>query len=367
MYQNRQRIKYMKHFTAGNDIITNMDNLLPENSRKKWTAVFVAFIVLFTAACLGYMNLNYDSLARYPFRDENSRELIKKYLNDEEIAYIIEYSIPPNMFVAYIDSPGFNIYHAAEYKKLSEQQWQKTPAMIVKMVEETLPYMDVDTLMTYLIDGNYSFEDVEAYIGNDEYMKNSELVMFAGETDVFLDASKTVSTREPALKTVDPEKIRTKDGKHIQLTDTAANALYNLCDAVSTNLDSSKACGGLVISEGYISYEEQEERYEAAAEQYGDNARFYEPLPGHSEHQLGLAVDFCVNGIMDESFEKTRQAQWLESNAWKYGYLQTWNVSDEPATGIKGQNWHYRYVGLTLAETIHGMGITFAEYITRYN
>ncbi|MCR5230331.1 MAG: M15 family metallopeptidase [Solobacterium sp.] len=344
-----------------------MDNLLPETSRKKWTAVFVAFIVLFTAVCLGYMNLNYDSLARYPFRDENSRELIKKYLNDEEIAYIIEYSIPPNMFVAYIDSPGFNIYHAAEYKKLSEQQWQKTPAMIVRMVEETLPYMDVDTLMTYLIDGNYSFDDVDAYISSGDYMQNSELVMFAGETDVFLDAAHTVSTRRPVLKTVDPEKIASKDGKRIQLTETAANSLYNLCTDISRGLESSRACAGLVISDGYISFDDQAERYEDAVVSFGDNARFYEPMPGHSEHQLGLAVDFGISGIMDESFEKTRQAQWLESNAWKYGYLQTWNVSDEPVTGIKGQNWHYRYVGLTLAETIHGMGITFAEYITRYN
>ena len=34
--------------------------ILPEPQRKRWTAFFVAFVVLFTAVCLGVLNYNYD-------------------------------------------------------------------------------------------------------------------------------------------------------------------------------------------------------------------------------------------------------------------------------------------------------------------
>ena len=126
----------MKQFICRNDIIENMSTvkLLDEKPRKRWTAIFVGVVVSIAITCISIMNIHYDELARYPYKDERSRELIKEYKNKEEIDYIIEYSIAPNVFISFIQADDFNIYHATEYKKLSEVMWMESPEHIVEMV-----------------------------------------------------------------------------------------------------------------------------------------------------------------------------------------------------------------------------------------
>ena len=151
----------MKQFMCRNDIIEDMSTvkLLDEKTRKRWTAIFVGVVVCIAITCISIMNIHYDELARYPYKDERSRELIKEYLNKEEIDYIIEYSIAPNVFISFIQADDFNIYHATEYKKLSEVMWMESPEHIVEMVEKTRNAMDIDTLARYL--EHYTFNDID--------------------------------------------------------------------------------------------------------------------------------------------------------------------------------------------------------------
>lgn len=348
-----------------NDIMQSMWKdaaILPEPQRKRWTAFFVAFVVLFTAVCLGVLNYNYDSLARYPYKDEKSRQLIKHYLNQEEIDYIIEYSIPPNMFIAYIQCPGFSIYHAAEYKKLSESEWMESPAHIVTMVEETRQVMDTDTLIAYLADGNYSYSDLHEYLTEgDPYHSGSTLVSDASGTDLWLDDSLTVSTRIPSGLAVLPAEWCV-NGNAVSVLDETRNALSGLMDAMSLAMNNGLESGGLLISRGYVSFEDQEKLFEKAQETYGKDASLYVSYPGHSEHQLGLAVDFAVSGIPEDSFEKTAQSQWLEAHAWEYGFVRSYAKQDELLTGKYESYSHYRYIGTELAVSLHEQGITFAQY-----
>ena len=81
---------------------------------KRGRRLFVISLLVVSLLSIAWMNTKYDSLSRYPYTDQKSRQLIKKYLNKSEIEYIIEYSIAPNMFIAYIQEDGFNIYHASE-------------------------------------------------------------------------------------------------------------------------------------------------------------------------------------------------------------------------------------------------------------
>ena len=344
-----------------NDIISVMYEVETLEGKQKqiWTAVFVAFIVVFSFCCLQYMNIHYDPLARYPYRDETSRALIRKYLNQEEIEYIIEYSIPPNMFIAYIQEDGFSIYHAAEYKQLSISQWDESPANIVKMVEETRNIMSVDELEVYLLDNNYVYDDIHAWITNPNE-EATALVPYAFNPDTWLDALHTVSTRKPMLVLL--TAIPTADDKAIEVHESVETALTSLCSGMRTSLSSTRACAGLTVEEGYISNERQSTRY-ASAMQNGQNpVQRQQELPGHDEHQLGLAVDFAVDGIADEYFDKTIQSKWLQENAWKYGFVNTWNEADEGLTFHQAEPWHYRYIGVDLARTIHESGLSFARY-----
>ncbi len=323
--------------------------LLSEKPRKKWTAIFVTSIVCIAIACISIMNIHYDELARYPYKDERSRKLIKEYLNKEEIDYIIEYSIAPNVFISFIEADDFNIYHSIEYKILSEVLWDETPEHIVEMVEKTRDLIDVETLANYLKD--YSFDDVEAYLTkSDSYSESSTLVERANGTDIYLDDTHTVSTRIPTnlqeLKETIPSSYTVLVDERIQ------EPLEELCSSISADIDSNNGCGGLSISTGYVSYENQKALYEDAKTKLGDNVDSYVAKPGHDEHQLGLAIDFNVVGLLDDSFYLSEQSDWLKEHAYEFGFIET----------NDGEDYHYRYVGKEVAKEIYETGITLKEY-----
>ena len=71
--------------------------------------------------------------------------------------------------------------------------------------------------------------------------------------------------------------------------------------------------------------------------------------PGHSQHQLGTAIDF---GSIDVSFARTPAGQWLLANAWRYGFSLSYPEGQEALTGYSWEPWHYRYVGRAAAGLI---------------
>ena len=128
--------------------------------------------------------------------------------------------------------------------------------------------------------------------------------------------------------------------------------LTNLCNDINSSFKSTQGCGGLEVEKGYLSYERMMDYAEA-------NERF---TPGHNEHQLGLAIDFTVPGILHDDFHLTEQSLWLQDNAWKYGFVRTYTEGDEEITGQVASSTHYRYVGKELARMIHDSDSTFAKY-----
>ena len=88
-------------------------------------------------------------------------------------------------------------------------------------------------------------------------------------------------------------------------------------------------------------------------------------LPGTSEHQTGLAVDFAIyeNGIYNDDIkEDDKEAIWLKDNAWKYGFILRYPKGKEDITGFNFEPWHYRFVGLELALELYQTNQTLEEY-----
>ena len=77
-------------------------------------------------------------------------------------------------------------------------------------------------------------------------------------------------------------------------------------------------------------------------------------IPGHSEHQTGLAVD--LNGP-DETYA------WLAENCWDYGFILRYPDDKIELTGIIYEPWHYRYVGVEAAKQINELGMCLEEYV----
>lgn len=80
---------------------------------------------------------------------------------------------------------------------------------------------------------------------------------------------------------------------------------------------------------------------------------------GHSEHQTGLAVDFTTNSgqcTLEACFADTAEGQWLAENAWRFGFILRYVEGESDIHGYIFEPWHFRFVGVELAEEIHRQG-----------
>jgi len=82
--------------------------------------------------------------------------------------------------------------------------------------------------------------------------------------------------------------------------------------------------------------------------------------PGESEHQLGIAVDINSDGNRSTGEEVY---QWLEENAWKFGFIRRYPPGKSSLTGVNSERWHYRYVGEEAALAIYGNQLCLEEYL----
>ena len=100
-----------------------------------------------------------------------------------------------------------------------------------------------------------------------------------------------------------------------------------------------------------------------SAKEAKKRAEKYVAIPDTSEHQLGLSVD--INADTDKcSSEKVYQ--WLDENAYKYGFVKRYPEDKTDITGISNKPWHYRYVGTTVAKIMKEENLCLEEYLEKY-
>ena len=127
----------------------------------------------------------------------------------------------------------------------------------------------------------------------------------------------------------------------------AAQALFAEAEAQDVN--------GFIITSGYRSRARQQEIYD-------ETPAGYAALPGQSEHETGLCFD--VTAFSDSGdFGSTPQYAWLIANCWDYGFILRYPDGTSDVTGIQGENWHFRYVGVDAAREILARSITLEEYL----
>lgn len=100
-----------------------------------------------------------------------------------------------------------------------------------------------------------------------------------------------------------------------------------------------------------------------SAKEAKKRAEKYVAILDTSEHQLGLSVD--INADTDKcSSEKVYQ--WLDENAYKYGFVKRYPEDKTDITGISNEPWHYRYVGTTVAKIMKEENLCLEEYLEKY-
>ena len=137
--------------------------------------------------------------------------------------------------------------------------------------------------------------------------------------------------------------------------------------------DDARADGlQLFVREGYRTQEEQQEILDEKIDAYRHEgltrflaekmAKEWVAIPGTSEHQLGIAID--INADTDVC-SKDELYSWLTDNSYKYGFICRYPANKENVTGVKNEQWHYRYVGKEAAAEMHASGLCLEEYIVQ--
>ncbi|WP_227874335.1 M15 family metallopeptidase [Tumebacillus algifaecis] len=122
----------------------------------------------------------------------------------------------------------------------------------------------------------------------------------------------------------------------------------------------------LSVASAYRSHATQTQLFNYYVSTQGETeARRYSAVPGHSEHETGLAVD--VSGrdgacAVEDCFADTKEAKWIAKNAVKFGFIIRYPKGKEAVTGYAYEPWHLRYVGQDLAAAITAKNVTMEEY-----
>lgn len=124
----------------------------------------------------------------------------------------------------------------------------------------------------------------------------------------------------------------------------------------------------IVLVSGWRSLEEQQRIWDATLAESGlAFTQQYVAVPGHSEHQTGLAVDL---GLKRESldpvcpkFPYSGICQTFRQAAARYGFIERYPAGKEAITGIGHEPWHFRYVGAPHAAIMADNDLTLEEYI----
>lgn len=219
---------------------------------------------------------------------------------------------------------------------------------------------NIDRYLTYLkINSDKDLDDVIAIVN-----VKADQEWYTNITNTDLTYNDTLLTNKFYQLQSDYEPNDLKDisniysyGENQKLRNDAFNAFIQMFkDAKKENIT-------LIINSSYRSYQEQEKIYNKYVARYGEEeAKKKAAKPGHSEHQTGLAADIQTYNSNQDNFEETDAFRWLQNNAYKYGFILRYPKDKEYLTGYSYESWHYRYVGLEIAQYIHENNITFDEY-----
>ena len=151
----------------------------------------------------------------------------------------------------------------------------------------------------------------------------------------------------------------------VQVEPHMANALEALVQA-------AKEDGfALVFTEGYVSYEEQQVRYEAEVKRLMEEedlttvmartqARLTVPMAGECDMQTGLCVRLDAD---PDTFGESRTCSWLRSNMGQYGFVFRYPADKEDFTGCQEDLTVIRYVGSAHATAMQQRSMCLEEYI----
>lgn len=128
------------------------------------------------------------------------------------------------------------------------------------------------------------------------------------------------------------------------------------------------ADSAIVPVSGHRSMKEQIAIYQNSLRDNGEAfTNQYVALPGHSEHQTGLAIDLGLNqekiDFIRPYFPYEGICGDFRKAAPDFGFVERYPKEKEAITGIAHEPWHFRYVGYPHSRIMEERRLTLEEYI----
>ncbi len=186
------------------------------------------------------------------------------------------------------------------------------------------------------------------------------LPVYGDEVNLFV-----INESQPAEADVVPQL---EEAEGVQVDARIADAVTLLAAAARED--------GLVLAfeEGYVSYREQERRFEEKVDQLMEEegltavmarveAKAQVPEAGESDFQTGMCLRVQATGDA-ESFEKSKTYSWLRSNLGKYGFIFRYPEGKDSVTGCAYDPTVIRYVGSAAAAAMQQRSMCLEEYLS---
>ncbi|AEY64418.1 M15 family metallopeptidase [Clostridium sp. BNL1100] len=234
-----------------------------------------------------------------------------------------------------------------------------SPAVLY--VSKNSNYLKIMTLNNnlYITDINQNF-DLKKY---------SEVGVESSKTKILVNKDNPLDKNNMNVDLVDIDSnkiVLEKPG--LKLDSSAAKALYSMLASARRD-----GVAGFVLNSAYRSEATQKEIFTYNLSVFTKTSKTYMEalektrllvaMPGFSEHQTGLAVDlFSVKGWHRSDFKGTKEQIWLDSNAYKYGFILRYGSNKTEVTGATYEPWHFRYTGIPLSTYLFSKGLCLEEF-----
>jgi D-alanyl-D-alanine carboxypeptidase len=124
------------------------------------------------------------------------------------------------------------------------------------------------------------------------------------------------------------------------------------------------------IESAYRSFTDQQATFDGWVTRIGEaGARLRTARPGHSEHQLGTAIDVISpgwGGRFGDWAVEAAEGAWMAEHAWEYGFVMSYPADGVDDTCYGYEPWHYRWIGREAAAEHRASGLTLRGFLERH-
>lgn len=370
----------------------------------KTSYLFLIIILLF--ACSFYVvNLKFDKFYRVNGINNDNRVLIEKYLDQNEQEFLIDNQISIDLFLEYIEKDEFHLKNYQYYNLLKLSNRYKNKDEILKVgnslatrleylfqgqaVVQAQNLVEHSLEMAFLNEEKFQFDYMSLYSELKKLYKNDDYTYINDTEDYVQRLNKLGYVDKKDLESIFRmmTKAYNKESLSTFLYKDNVELVFNPYE-LSTVVNDKKYIGDyepadlLLLQDiprvRYTMYL-QKDAYNALVNMYHDLSQLYDCFLvrdayisaqtldlkriGFEEQQLGLTIDITQSETPYQDFSKTDMSHWLEEHAYEYGYILRYPRDKASITNHKYDAHIYRYVGKSLAKSLHDSQLTLEEYV----